>query len=110
MSNSKFNFRIYGVCGLVWNRLLSITLSNGIRCQWGVGSVYGTKYVNINLPISFTGTNYRIIITDYNSSWTTSFGDVVVYSTAATYTTTSRFRVVSNSENAGGFYWFAIGY
>ena len=76
-------------------RLLNITFSNGIRCQWGVGGIDGTKYVNINLPTSFTTTNYRIIITDYNSSWTTSFGDVVVYSTAAIYTTTSRFRVVA---------------
>ena len=50
------------------------------------------------------------MVADYNSSWTTSFGSVVVYSTAATYTTTSRFRVVSNSNAAGGFYWFAIGY
>ena len=50
------------------------------------------------------------MVADYNSSWTISFGSVVVYSTAETYTTTSRFRVVSNSNAAGGFYWFAIGY
>ena len=69
-----------------------------------------TKYVNINLPTSFTNTNYKVIVTDYNSSWTTSFGDIVVYSTAETNTSTSRFRVVSNSNVAGGFYWFTIGY
>lgn len=78
--------------------------------QWGLNNILETKYVNINLPTSFTNTNYKVIITDFNSSWTTSFGDIVVYSTANIYTTKSKFRVVSNSEKAGGFYWFAIGY
>ena len=85
-------------------------VNNRIILQWGVGSILETTYVNINLPTSFTNTNYKVIITDFNTSWTTSFGDIVVYSTADRYTTTSRFRVVSNSNGAGGFYWFAIGY
>ena len=84
--------------------------NNRIILQWGRGSIMETKYVNINLPTSFTNTNYKVIITDFNSSWTTSFGDIVVYSTAETNTSTSRFRVVSNSNVAGGFYWFTIGY
>ena len=84
--------------------------NNRIILQWGRGSIMETEYVNINLPTSFTNTNYKVMVADYNSSWTISFGSVVVYSTAETYTTTSRFRVVSNSNAAGGFYWFAIGY
>ena len=68
------------------------------------------SYVDVTFPTPFSSTGYKIAFTDYNSGITTTMTAPVNFCVASAYNTTSAFRVVTDRNGIGGFYWLAVGY
>ena len=80
-----------------------IHLSNGLKLQWGTGTLVANTAGSISYPISFT--TFGVCIVSGGPTGTSSEGDV--HPTAASGLSS---QAIVNSGNAGGFYSFiAIG-
>lgn len=80
-----------------------IHLSNGLKFQWGTGSLGANSSGSINYPLAFS--SFAICIPNGGPNGTSSEGDVHVV--AASGTTS---QSIVNSGNATGFYnWIAVG-
>lgn len=78
--------------------------------QWGFAEFENTKYTDTFFPIAFNSAVYQILIND--CVWAesaTSMYETLSLSWAIRNTTTSKFRTVCSSSNAGSTTYIAIG-
>lgn len=82
----------------------------GLTLQWGFAEFENTKYTDTFFPIAFNSAVYQILIND--CVWAesaTSMYETLSLSWAIRNTTTSKFRTVCSSSNAGSTTYIAIG-
>ena len=68
------------------------------------------SYADVTFPTPFSSIGYKIALVDYNSGITTTMTAPVIFCIASAYNTTTGFRIVTDRNGIGGFYWLAVGY
>lgn len=77
--------------------------------QWGTIEM-GKSYIDITLPTAFKSTSYKSFVIDRDVAATTTQNVSMTFCIATSYTTTSKFRIISSHKNPASVQWFAIGY
>jgi hypothetical protein len=78
-----------------------IVFTNGLKLQWGQGSLPGNSLGIINYPVAFT--SFAIPVVSGGTGGTGQSGDVVAYGTTLTQ------AQIKNSSAAAPYFWLAIG-
>src|SRR5690606_17313541 len=78
-----------------------IEFSNGLKIQWGAGSLGSNALATVNFPIPFV--SFAIPIVSGGNASTGIEGDIVAYSTTLSAAS------IKNSGTAGAYFWIAVG-
>ena len=75
-----------------------------IHQQWGSATISDTKGIVVNIPITYTNTNYKILVTHNNGILPTS-----VVSLSVGYINPNYFYVSNNINQNPNVLWITIG-